>query len=142
MRFFYTAFLALMFVPSFALASEFTSENEARKFSDKITMQILNEEFEKAFNAAKPYWPLPPVEIDGLINQIRQQWPIVQQRFGDSVGMEFVREEKIGNSFLRYYYLHKFENHAIYWQLSFYKPSGGWKINSLVFLDDLNPLYQ
>ena len=103
---------------------------------------ILEEQFQKAFDNAKQYWPLPSIEIDGLVNQINQQWPIVNSRFGRGLGIEFIREEKIGESFVRYFYLHKFENHALYWRIDFYKPKKEWKINHFVYLDSLDILYE
>lgn len=123
-------------------ASGFKTESEIRVYSDSTMNQILNENFDKAFDSIKNYWPLPPVEIDGLVNKIKQQWPLVNQRFGKATGIEFIRKEHIGKSFLRYYYLHKFTNHAIYWRIDFYKPNKEWKINSVVFLDDLDILYK
>lgn len=135
--------LSLLCLVSCATFAEgFKTEAEAREFSDKMMDQFINKKFQQGLDAAKPYWPLPDVEIDGLANQIAQQWPIVDQRFGQAIEAEFISEKRIGNSFLRYYYLHKFENHAIYWQIDFYKPREDWKINSILFLDTLETLYQ
>ena len=135
--------LALLVIYSGStLADGFKSEKEIRIFSDNLMALIVNEEFEKAFYSAKPYWPMPVVEIDGIVNKINQQWPIVNQRFGKAVGKEFVKKEGIGKSFIRYYYLHKFEKHAIYWRVEFYKPQEEWKINSVIFLDSLDLLYE
>ena len=122
-------------------ASEFKSEKDIRAFTDNMMNQIVKEKFNTAFNSAKPYWPMPAVEIDGIVNKINHQWPIVNQRFGKAIGKEFVKEERIGKSFLRYYYLHKFTKHAIYWRIDFYKPKSTWKINSIIFLDTLDALY-
>ena len=77
-----------------------------------------------------------------MANQINQQWPLVDQRFGAAISKEFIKEKSIGESFVRYYYLHKFENHSIYWQIDFYKPRDYWQINSIIFLDSLEPLYE
>jgi hypothetical protein len=123
-------------------ATDFKTESEAKVFADRLVDLLLQDKFREAFDQAKPYWPMPTIEIDSLVNQIQQQWPIVQKRFGRAIGTEFVRSERIGKSFRRYYYLHKFENHAIYWQIDFYKPEDVWKINSIVFLDQLNVLYE
>ena len=125
-----------------SLAEGFKSEKDIREFTDNLMTQIVNEEFQKAFDSAKPYWPLPVVEIDGIVNKINQQWPLVSQRFGKAIGKEFIRKEDIGKSFLRYYYLHKFEKHAIYSRVDFYRPQDEWKINSVVFLDSLDVLYE
>ena len=125
-----------------ATANGFQTEEGARKYTDSLLKLIAQEDFQKAFDTAKPYWPLPTVEIDGLVNTIKQQWPIVNQRFGNSISTELIKTERIGKSFIRYYYLHKFENHALYWKIDYYKPRSLWKINNILFADDLNSLYE
>jgi len=135
--------LAILFIFSCsAFSSGFKNEAETKAFSDKLMDQFIAKDFQKGLDSAKPYWPLPEVEIDGLANQIHQQWPIVDQRFGQAISKEFVKEKRIAKSFLRYYYLHKFENHSIYWQIDFYKPKDVWRINSIIFLDSLEVLYE
>ena len=51
-------------------------------------------------------------------------------------------QEKVGKSFILYYYLHKFENHAIYWRFTFYKPNDVWKVNGITYRDDLDFLFE
>ena len=138
----YLLSICIFVFSSHAFASGFKTESQIRSFSDNFINQIVSQKFKSAFDNAKQYWPIPAVEIDGIVNKIDQQWPIVQQRFGKAVGMEFIRQERIGNSFLRYFYLHKFENHAIYWRIDFYKPDDIWKINTVTFLDSLDALYE
>lgn len=134
--------LIMIFVVSPAFGESFENEQQVRQFSDKLMDYFVAKNFVGGLETAKPYWPLPEIEIDGLANQISQQWPIVDQRFGQAIDKEFVSEKRIGDSFLRHYYLHKFENHAIYWQLDYYKPRDEWKINSIIFLDSLEFLYE
>jgi len=138
----YISTMVLMVFSLQVFAGGFSTPADAKKFTDKTVELFYQMKFKEGLNAAKAYWPLPEVEIDSLGNQINQQWPLVQQRFGQPTGIEFIRSEKIANSFVRYYYLHKFQNHAIYWRFDFYKPNNQWKINSIVFLDDLNMLYE
>ena len=114
---------------------------ETELLSNKIMQHFIKAEFVKGLDLAKAHWPLPPVEIDGLANQINTQWSVVQQRFGKPTGMELIKEERLGKSFVRFYYLHKFENHAIYWRFTYYKPNNVWKINGITFKDDLDLLF-
>ena len=115
--------------------------SETKSLSRKIMQHFLKAEFVEGLSIAKAHWPLPPVEIDGLANKINTQWSIVQQRFGKPTGMEFIKEERLGKSFVRFYYLHKFENHAIYWKFTYYKPKDKWKVNGITFRDDLEFLF-
>ncbi|GJM12656.1 MAG: hypothetical protein DHS20C12_10590 [Pseudohongiella sp.] len=125
-----------------ALADGFQTEEELRSFTDELVANFAASEFEDALNSAKPYWPIPAIEIDSMLNQITQQWPMIENRFGSTTGYEFIKEERIGNSFIRYYYLHKFDNHAIYWQIDSYQSTTEWQINSVTFLDTLELLFE
>lgn len=115
--------------------------SETKSLSHKIMQHFRKAEFVNGLSLAKSYWPLPPVEIDGLANQINTQWSVVEQRFGVPTGIELIREERLADSFVRYYYLLKFENHAIYWKFTYYKPNEEWKINGITFQDDLDFLF-
>ena len=135
-------FIVMFTFSATLLASGFQSEKEAKMFSDSLMDKFVAKKIDEGLDSAKPYWPIPAVEVDGLANQISRQWPIIDQRFGKSISKEFLQQKRIGESFLRYYYLHKFENHSIYWQIDFYRPKSEWKINSIIFLDQLEVLYQ
>ncbi len=52
------------------------------------------------------------VEIDGLANQMNTQWLMIQQRFGKSITTEFIKESKVGDSFIQYTYLHTFDSNG------------------------------
>jgi hypothetical protein len=134
--------LLLLLISSVSLADSLDSTDQTRQLADKMINHFAKKEFQEGLALAKPHWPLPEVEIDGLANQIATQWPMVDQRFGISTGKEFIREERIGKSFIRYYYLHKFQNHAIYWLFTFYRPSDKWKVNGVTFKDDLESLFK
>lgn len=134
--------IALMIiVAQSASAASLKDMSETKSLSNKIMQHFLKAEFAEGLDMAKVYWPLPPVEIDGLANKINTQWSLVQQRFGKPTGMEFLQEETLGESFVRFYYLHKFENHAIYWKFTYYKPKNEWKINGITFQDNLEILF-
>ena len=137
-----TIIFALFLGAQTVYADTLKDVSETKSLSSEIMQYFLKEEFVKGLDKAKAYWPLPPVEIDGLANQINTQWTLVKQRFGESTGIEFIREERLGDSFTRYFYLHKFENHAIYWSFTYYKPKSGWLINSVNFQDNLEFLFQ
>jgi len=131
----------MIIVAQSASAASLKDISETKSLSNKIMQHFLKAEFVEGLDMAKAYWPLPPVEIDGLTNKINTQWSLVQQRFGKPTGMEFIQEERLGKSFVRFYYLHKFENHAIYWKFTYYKPKNEWKINGITFQDNLEFLF-
>lgn len=133
--------LFLLFIFSTVVADGLSSIENARAVADEAMSKFGREEFEPGYDSLKPYWPLPVVEIDNLISQTKTQWPLVQQRFGKSLGTEFVKVEKGGNSFVRFTYLQKFEKHAIRWLFVFYKPREEWVINGVTFDDQVGKLF-
>jgi hypothetical protein len=142
-RMFYRCFLAFcLLLPLAAIGSGLQSPADARALSDQAAALFKDEKFVEGFALLKESWTLPPVEIDGLVNQINTQWPVVRQRFGPALGVEFAKEEKAGNSFLRYTYIHKFQNHAIRWVFTYYKPKESWLVNSVTFDDQVQELFQ
>ena len=82
-------------ISNVALANGFKSEKELRPFTDKLIDQFMSSNFQKALNDAKPYWPVPEVEVDGMANKINQQWPMVSQRFGKALTKEFLKENEL-----------------------------------------------
>ena len=131
-----------LFMAQSASAEPLKDIQETKLLSDRIMQYFLKDEFVEGLDLAKSHWPLPPVEIDGLANNINTQWSVVRQRFGKPTGLELLKEERLGESFVRFYYLHKFENHAIYWRFTYYKPDNIWKINGITFKDDLDFLFE
>ena len=148
MKFLISTFLSVFFVftvftiTGIAHAKKLSTQTDTKALADKMLSHFIKKEFTEGMAVAKPYWPLPQVELDNLIKTIEKQWPIVDKRFGQAVGSELVTEQKIGDSFLRYYYLHKFRNHAIYWKITFYKPEDKWVVNGVSFKDNLDILYK
>jgi hypothetical protein len=135
-------FIALIFLSLQANAGDLKSSQDTVKLSNQVMEDFVGKNFKAGIGKIKVHWPLPEVEMDNLLNLIMQQWPIIDQRFGQAIGKEFLYSESIGDSFIRHYYLHKFHNHAIYWKLTFYKPNDTWVVNGVEFLDSLDLLYK
>jgi hypothetical protein len=134
------AILFLMF--SFCLAYSVDSTNDTQIIADKMVNHFVKQEFQQGLAVVKPYWPKQTAEIDEFTKKIKTQLPVAEQDFGIATGQEFIREEKIGHSLIRYYFLHKFENNAMYWQITFYKPLNKWKVSAITLKDSIEPLYR
>ena len=134
--------LSIFAMTGVAHAKTLKNQIDTKALVDSMVSHFIKKEFTEGMALAKPHWPLPEVELDNLIKKIETQWPVVDQRFGQAVGQEMVSKQKIGDSFLRYYYLHKFKYHAIYWKITFYKPEDNWYVNGVSFKDNLDILYK
>lgn len=131
----------LLALPMASHADTFATLSDARKVTDRAVTLFQQEQFAEAYGSLKAYWPLPAVEIDNMANQTTTQWPVVRQRFGASIGTEFVSQVEGGASLARFVYLQKFQNHAIRWVFTFYKPNDRWVINAVSFDDQLQKLF-
>lgn len=130
--------LFLILVPSTLFARDFKSEGDTREFSDSVMREVATGNIKGGLDQiAAAYTVVPKVEIDGIISQAMLQVPVMEARFGKSIGYEFISESRAGDSVIKYLYLHKFEKHAIVWQFVFYHPSQTWLLNSFKYSDSV-----
>jgi len=66
---------------------------------------------------------------------------VLSQRFGSSLGSEFIKEVKVGDSLVAFTYLNKFDHHAMRWMFYGYHAKAGWVVDSFRF-DDVTALFQ
>ena len=133
--------LTIIAFASFTHAEGLKNDKQTKDLATKATNQFGKEKIKEGFSLLKPHWPLPEAEIENLINQTEMQWSMVEKRFGKSIAVEFVREERIAESFIKYLFIQKFENHAIRWEIIFYKPRDTWKINMVKWDDKIHLLF-
>lgn len=119
-------------------ASErFEDSHAAREFADGFLDLVMEEKIQAAFDSARHYWPAgSPAQIDALVLQTIRQREAALPTYGAKVGIEFVREDRMGGSFLRLVYLEKRQLHALVWVFLFYSADGNtWQLNSLLWND-------
>lgn len=112
-----------------------------KKLAQNVVSMVENGFVEEAFKQLKQNWPLAPGEVEDLMAHTLEQRKVVIERFGKSLGVEFIRTEEVGTSLVRHVFIEKFERHALRWQLSFYKPSDVWVVNSVYWDDKISEFY-
>ena len=113
----------------------------ARHLTDQMMEKVASGEIEAAMNIARPFLVIPDAELDSMIGQIRLQVPMMTMRFGKSVGSEFIREDKVGQSLMQIVHIHKFERHITRWIFYFYRTPTGWVLNTFNFDDNIKALF-
>jgi len=103
--------------------------------ASKVMSKIDKSDLDGASALLKKYWPLPPQEIDAAIYQMKQQQPLIKDRFGSPLSSEKTCTQSIGRSWRRVIYLQKFERHTLLWTFDFYKPQKSWVVNAFNFND-------
>lgn len=132
----------LLVLCSNALADTLKNPAEARKLTDRIMTKVGKGDVEGGIRLSKPFLAIPAAEFDALLDQLKTQQPAMIQRFGKSIGHEFIRQDKAGENLLRIIQLHRFEKHVMRWSFYFYRgKNGGWVLNTFKTDDDIRQLF-
>jgi hypothetical protein len=114
---------------------------DLRKVTDSVMAKVGGGDIEGGLKIMRPLTIIPTAEFDVMLGQVPLQLPGISARFGASMGQEFLKEEKLGDSLVRLIYLHKFERHAMRWIFYCYKGKSGWVINTFRFDDKWQELF-
>lgn len=113
----------------------------ARQLTDQIMAKVAAGEFEAGLRLAKPYLIIPDSEFETMVGQGKLQGPMLVQRFGKSIGSEFIREDRAGENVMRIVQINRFEKHATRWIFIFYRTPTGWCVNTFYFDDKIQALF-
>lgn len=122
-------------------ADTLASPEEARALTDRVMRQISSGDIVAGLAALKPYSAIPEAEMDTLIGQTELQIPAIAMRFGETKGVEFICEERVGESLLQIVQLQKYEKSPMVWTFVFYKPDDRWLITAFYFHDNVAGLF-
>ncbi|KXF81948.1 hypothetical protein [Enterovibrio coralii] len=117
------------------------SYKAAKELSERIMQEVSKDNLEKGIRVMKPYMPISEAEFNAEIAQVAVQQPAINERFGKSIGYDFVSQQVLGDSLVQYAYLQKFERHVMVWRFIFYKPRDVWMLNTFDFNDQVKPLF-
>jgi len=125
-----------------ASAATLESKDAARKLTDAVVGKIASGDLDGGFLLVKPHLIAPESEFNVMLEQAKLQLPMVQGRFGKSLGTEFIKERMIGKSLLQIIQIQKFEKHLIRWKFTFYRPEAKWVLNSFIYDDNISSLFE
>jgi hypothetical protein len=129
-RFFPGAIAGLLMLFSLSVhASGFDSTKLVLDFGNRVMMDISQARLDDAWRKMKAHSNIPPSGIDNFGRQYRAHHDQVIRHFGPAVGVELMKTEMAGQSFLRATYLVKYESTAITWFMIFYKVRDTWVLN-------------
>jgi len=127
---------------SVAHADVLKDKDAAKQLAKSVMEEVAKGEIESGLTKVKPYLIIPEHEFEGMINSFRMQAPAIEQRFGKTIGMEFVNIEEIGDSLMLIMYIQKFERHLMRWKFYFYKPQNGWVLNTFNTDDKIQMMFK
>lgn len=106
-------FVLLFGLCSGALADTLKTPTEARQLTDRVMAKVGTGDIENGLKLLKPFFNIPSAEFDVMLGNMKMQLPVISQRFGKSIGYEFIREDKTGENLLRIVQIHKFQKHVM-----------------------------
>jgi hypothetical protein len=134
-------FAVLLCVCCGAWADTLKTPAEARQLTDRVMAKVGEGDIEGGLRLTAPFLVISPAELDAAIGQIKVQLPSMSQRFGKSIGAEFIREDRVGDNLIRIVQLHRFEKHVMRWNFYFYRGKSGWVLNTFKTDDDIRQLF-
>lgn len=134
-------FFLLLILSAPVFADTLKDATEIRKLTDRVMSRVGAGDFEGGLRIMKPYLVIPEAEFEVVVEQMKTQAPSITRRFGKSIGQEFMREDKAGESLLRIVHIHRFEKHPMRWSFFFYRGKDGWVLNTFKFDDDIRALF-
>jgi hypothetical protein len=134
-------FLAFLMIATVGQAATLDTKEATRKLTDQAMAKVATSDMEGALLIIKPYLIVADSEFNVMLEQMKLQLPMLQGRFGKTVGVEFISEKAIGKSLLRIVQIQKFEKHIMRWNFIFYNPDGKWVLNTFYTEDKIGSLF-
>lgn len=124
------------------VAQAVASMDAAMTLSDRMMRSIEAGNTREALTLGQPHAAITAEQIEALIQQVEQQKPIMDDRYGASVDYELIRNDTIHDSLIRAIFLHRFERHAVVWQFLWYRGKDGWVLSNISYTDQLPQLFR
>jgi hypothetical protein len=119
----------------------FATPADVRKFTDAVMGLIGSGKYEDAWKRMKPASIIPPADFDAFAAQFNSQLPNFTPRYGKPNGFEYLRDQQLGTSLLRFQYIAKYERSATRWIFVFYRTSSGWVLTDFKFDGNISALF-
>lgn len=130
-------FLLTLVVSTISSADTLKDKNEAKELAHSVMILVGEGKTIEGLTLTKPYLIIPAHEFEGVLNSLNMQQPIMDQRFGKTIGMELSNIEEMGDSLMLISYIQKFEKHVMRWKFYFYKPNNRWVLNTFKTDDNI-----
>ena len=128
MKYLYLLLVLLSSITFYGQKQVLKNKSQALELSKKITILLKEEKIADAFIELEKYWPVSQDQLDGFRGKTIQDFSLVKQKYGVTIGIEKIKEEKIGDFAIRETYFIKYQNAPIRVIYSYYKNDKGWII--------------
>ena len=124
-----------------ATSKDLKTKDDVRAFATEVMNIVAQGKVADGLAKFKPYIIIPESEFTVSLEQVKLQQPMIDQRFGQTVGVELIDIEEQGESLMLIVYIQKFEKHVMRWKMYFYKPKDKWILNTYSTDDQLQLMF-
>lgn len=117
------------------------TEAELLSLCQEFLDLILINEFDRAYDHVRPFFPVSRERVEILKSQTQRQMELAQLQFGISHGTKLMKAEPLQGTLFRFQFLQLFQRDYLYWEFLFYNPDGKWYLNSIGFSDNIDNLW-
>lgn len=137
--------VAFLLAPVHAATQKADVEQSSLAKGRDLTVAVMNlvaaGDDRGAFELLRSNLPIPKGEFNSVRDKSIEQRRAVAERFGKTLGYKFVREERVSDFLIRLTYVEKRANHFLRWQFTFYRPQSEWRLNSFIWDDNAEGLF-
>ena len=134
-------FTLMMTVSLFANSADLKSKEDVRGLVKATQTLVASGDVLKALAGLRPYSIVPESEFQVTLEQYKMQKPMMEQRFGKTIGAELISIQEQGESLIQATFIQKFEKHVMRWRLYFYKPRDKWVLNTYATDDKISEIF-
>jgi len=135
-------FLTLMLFGTASSADILRDKDAVKQLVAKVMKSIGEGKTEEGLRFTKPYLIIPTSEFNVVLEKLKLQAPVIEQRFGKTIGVEKYKVEEAGESLMLVMYLQKYEKHLMRWKFYFYKTKEGWVLNTFDTDDNIRLMFK
>jgi len=124
-----------------ARADTLKTDADLRPFADRVMQGVAGAGVSAGIAVMRPYVVMPEVELQKALLVMQSQREAYPDRFGKTIGFEFIGQKKLGESLVRLAYIEKTERRALPWLFHFYRTRNGWVLESFMCNDQASQLF-
>ncbi len=134
-------FLLVVLANAQVWAATLPDKDAAKMLAANVMSTVAKGNTAEAMLMMKPYMIIPDAEFAVLKDQLASQAPMINKRFGRSIGSELIKIDEVGNSLMSVLYIQKIEKRIMRWVFCFYRPRDRWILDTFTTDDNIKRLF-
>ncbi|MBA7670139.1 hypothetical protein ES703_78282 [subsurface metagenome] len=113
-----------------AICAAFTTKREhCQEKIQKFLVGIVNGEVDKSWDEVLSGTPI--ASNSQVVKLLKEEVQTALNTYGKAVSYEFIKEQKYGDSIIRFVYIVKCKQIPLIWEFYFYKAASDWELKTV-----------